>query len=174
MSKANDKAITTNDATMNKKVEEHIISNTEKYENYKEQFQRLKKAMDNKFYLEAIFIEYAIMEDRTEAILAYEGNNLNKNGERLKKLYLKCERIVKLIRNDPTRIGTYFSKTLMDDIMTWAKERNDVTHKLLNMRITTDKLLDTAVRGDELCKELRNKANNYKRMLERRNAKQEN
>ena len=53
----------------------------EVYENYKEQMNRLKKAMANAFYLEALFIEYAIMEDRAEAILRYEGNEINaKNG----------------------------------------------------------------------------------------------
>ena len=58
-----------------------IPENMQKYENYKEQMNRLKKAMTNAFYLEALFIEYAIMEDRAEAILRYEGNEINaKNG----------------------------------------------------------------------------------------------
>ena len=38
--------------------------NQQKYENYKEQAIRLKKAINAKFYLEAVFIEYAIIEDR--------------------------------------------------------------------------------------------------------------
>ena len=37
------------------------ITNMEKYGNYKEQMGRLKKAMDNHFLLEALFIEYAII-----------------------------------------------------------------------------------------------------------------
>jgi hypothetical protein len=44
-----------------------LSANMQKYENYKEQMNRLKKAMANAFYLEALFIEYAIMEDRTES-----------------------------------------------------------------------------------------------------------
>ena len=47
------------------------ITNMEKYGNYKEQMGRLKKAMDNHFLLEALFIEYAIMEDRCESILRH-------------------------------------------------------------------------------------------------------
>ena len=39
------------------------ITNTQKYENYKEQFKRLKRALNEGFNLEAIFIEYAILED---------------------------------------------------------------------------------------------------------------
>lgn len=45
-----------------------------KYENYKEQNERLTRALKNHFYLEAIFIEYSILEYRTEAILRYTEN----------------------------------------------------------------------------------------------------
>lgn len=34
------------------------IDNMLKYNNYMEQFNRLKKALHNEFYLEALFIEY--------------------------------------------------------------------------------------------------------------------
>ena len=42
-----------------------------KYENYREQFKRLNSALHSGFNLEAMFIEYAIMEDRTESILRH-------------------------------------------------------------------------------------------------------
>lgn len=48
-------------------------SNTQRYYNYIEQMVRLKKAMAAQFYLEAIFIEYAVMEDRLESILRQIG-----------------------------------------------------------------------------------------------------
>ena len=51
----------------------HHITGQEKYYNYKEQFERLNKALKNEFYLEAIFIEYAILEDRTESVLRHAG-----------------------------------------------------------------------------------------------------
>ena len=46
--------------------------NLQKYENYEEQFKRLDKDLKAGFNLEAIFIEYAIMEDRISSILRYE------------------------------------------------------------------------------------------------------
>ena len=49
------------------------IDNMQKYENYKEQMGRLKRALNSHFYLEAIFIEYAIMEDRLESGLRHAG-----------------------------------------------------------------------------------------------------
>ena len=53
-----------------------IATNIQKYENYREQFIRLKKALDLKFFLEAIFIEYTIIEDRTESISRHAGNGI--------------------------------------------------------------------------------------------------
>ena len=50
---------------------ENGISGQLKYENYREQFKRLNKAIANGFNLEAIFIEYMIMEDRTESVLRH-------------------------------------------------------------------------------------------------------
>lgn len=52
------------------------ISNLEKYENYRRQKSQLKKALANEFFYEAIFIEYAIMEDRLEAALRHGGAKL--------------------------------------------------------------------------------------------------
>ena len=55
---------------------EEIINNMDKYNNYKTQMGRLKRAISSQFYLEALFIEYAIIEDRAEAILLYENNSI--------------------------------------------------------------------------------------------------
>ena len=49
------------------------IDNQQKYENYKEQTMRLKRAINSCFYLEKIFIEYAIIEDRLESVLRHSG-----------------------------------------------------------------------------------------------------
>ena len=50
---------------------DYTISNEQKRANYTEQFRRLKLALKNGFNLEAMFIEYAILEDRTESILLH-------------------------------------------------------------------------------------------------------
>ena len=42
------------------------MNNIEKKEKYSNLMSRLKRATDNEYYYEAIFIEYAILEDRTE------------------------------------------------------------------------------------------------------------
>ena len=57
-------------------MKENLISNKQKQLNYQEQFKRLDRALKQKFYLEAMFIEYAIMEDRCDSILGYENNQI--------------------------------------------------------------------------------------------------
>ena len=67
------------------------ITNMEKYENYREQMGRLKKAIEAKFFLEAIFIEYAVMEDRLTSILIHAGHWTSPPDEHVtiqKKLHL--------------------------------------------------------------------------------------
>ena len=50
-----------------------IADNIQKYYNYREQMTRLHKSLKQQFYLESIFIEYSIMEDRLESILRHAG-----------------------------------------------------------------------------------------------------
>ena len=47
--------------------------NQQKYENYRAQSRRLASALRSGFYLEAVFIEYAIIEDRLESALTHAG-----------------------------------------------------------------------------------------------------
>ena len=54
---------------------QNITDNIQKYNNYKEQMGRLKKAISSEFYLEAISIEYAIVEDRVTSALRHAGKN---------------------------------------------------------------------------------------------------
>ena len=128
--------------------------------------------MDNAFYLEAIFIEYAIMEDRAESILAYEGNEIvPKNEKEFISFARKKNKIVKLAEKKESVIRRYFSDDLMDRTMEWVNGRNSVIHALLKKNVTTKELRAFAENGNSLCKELRNRANNYKRMVERNDKK---
>lgn len=148
------------------------ISNVEKQNNYRVQFDRLKKAMANAFYLEAVFIEYAIMEDRTESILSYEGNEIvPKNDREHISFARKKNKIQKLSERKGSIIGKYFSDDFLDQVFDWVNGRNAIIHALLKKKITDEELLEFAMQGELYCKELRNRANKYKRMIDRRRAK---
>ena len=144
-----------------------IPENMQKYENYKEQMNRLKKAMANAFYLEALFIEYAIMEDRAEAILRYEGNEINaKNG--FVSIDKKLNKIIKIAEQKRSLPNKYFSDDLIGRIAAWKEERNRLIHALMKQSLTTEELRGLAETGQTLIRELCNRANNYKRAVARR------
>ena len=137
-----------------------------KYENYKEQFHRLKKALGNGFYLEAIFIEYAILEDRADAVLSYEGNEIiPKNEREFISFARKKNRIIKLSEKKNSITGRFFSQEFMEQVFNWVNRRNAVIHGLLKRTMTADELQSFALEGKMLCETFRNKTRSYKRRV---------
>ena len=94
----------------------HEIDNMQKYANYKEQFGRLKKALSYKFYLEAIFIEYAIIKDRFESVLRHSGKF---NPERHNSLNAKLKRIEEMQREKRGLTRKYFSDEIIEEVSVW-------------------------------------------------------
>ena len=137
--------------------------NMQKYENYKEQMGRLKKALANQFYLEAIAIEYAILEDRLDSVLRHAGvlrtDKQNSITRKLNKLSVLC--------GDSALARKYFSAELIDAVHTWKNERNPMTHALLNLRLHTEDLQQIAEQGEQLVKKMCSKSSSYNRALER-------
>ena len=143
-----------------------VIDNQLKYDNYKEQFKRLDKAINNAFYLEAMFIAYAIIEDRAEAILSYEENSIH--SDKFVSIDRKLNKIKKIAERKKSLPERYFSDELIDDIFEWKEERNQLMHALMKQLLTTEMLRDIALKSKELARKLSNKATNYRRAVERR------
>ncbi len=145
--------------------------NRQKYENYKEQFKRLKKALNNGFNLEAIFIEYAIIEDRSESILVHaekwDAYLRHRRGHQ-PTIDSKLRYIQKLAENKEDMLHRYFKDDLIERILTWKEERNRLIHALLNQDLQQNEIFDNAVEGEELAKNIRNRANSYKRAIEKK------
>ena len=152
------------------------ITGQEKYRNYKEQFDRLNRALKNEFYLEAIFISYAIIEDRTESILrhlgkweAYEksrkGRNLN--------LDSKIRYIQKIAEEKNTLANRHLANGTLQQIWEWKEERNRMIHALLKQKLEDDELETLAQTGKDLASNLRTMANHFKRALQRAAASQQ-
>ena len=145
-----------------------LSPNLQKQLNYREQFKRLDKALNNNFYLEALFIEYAIMEDRTESILRYEGNEIKVKEGSFISINRKLDKIKKIAEQRKSLPERYFSDNLIECIQLWKDERNRMIHALMKQSLTTEELTELALEGKILCRKLCNKANNYKRAVERR------
>ncbi len=158
-------------------IEAPEASNEQKYLNYKEQFRRLAKARAGGFNLEAIFIEYTIIEDRTESILRYAGKFeayvKKQKGHRV-TLESKLNYIKKIAEEKKSLAHKYFPDELICEILEWKDERNRLIHALLKQQLTDEDIESCASRGEELAKTLRNKTSSFNRAIERAKIKSAN
>lgn len=133
-----------------------------KYYNYKEQSKRLTIALKYKFYVEAVAIEYAIIEDRIQSILNHSGVSIidkdgcpfsiQKNINRLKdNKYFNEKNVRKKVPLE-----------LINNIYEWKEKRNKVIHALLKKEFQKDEIEKLALQGNELRKQISNKAKSMK------------
>ena len=154
-------------------MDEITIYNKRKYENYKEQFKRLNKALANGFNLEAIFIEYAIMEDRTESILRHAMQwdaYLKHQKGHVPAIDSKVKYIQKRAENKKSILHKYFADNLLNDIISWKERRNSLIHVLLKQQLEHSEVRALAEQGNELAKTLRSRATSYNRAAEKAKA----
>ena len=146
-----------------------------KYENYREQFKRLKSALNSGFNLEAMFIEYAIMEDRTESILhhaeKWEAYLKSRKG-REPNIDSKVKYIQKLAENRKDLLHKYFFDELLDRILAWKEDRNRLIHALLKQQLEHNEIRTLAEQGKQLVDELRKRSGNYNRTTDRKKAQE--
>ena len=142
--------------------------NQQKYENYRAQSRRLSSALRSGFYLEAVFIEYAIIEDRLESALTHAGAfNPNRQGtitSKLKKLEKLCENRRGLARR-------YFPAELLAVVRAWKDRRNPLVHELMKQRATTADFESVAREGEALVKTLKSKVGSFNRAVDRERVK---
>ena len=146
-----------------------------KYENYREQFKRLNSALNYGFNLEAMFIEYAIMEDRTESILRHAGKwetYLKSRKGREPNIDSKIRYIQKIAEEKKTIPNKYFSDTLLNDILQWKEDRNRLIHALLKQQLEHGEVGELAAKGKQLADALRTRAGSYNRSADRQKAKE--
>lgn len=148
------------------------ISGQEKYFNYKNNFDRLKAALENQFYLEAIFIEYAILEDRTESVLRHAGlweKYMDKR--KMPNIGTKLTFIKNQAKNRTSSFRPHFSDDLIEQLRAWKDRRNPLIHDLLNQRLGDDDLKNLAEEGSELIRELRTRAARHNREVDKKYGK---
>lgn len=138
--------------------------NMEKYEVYKSMNENLSKAMLSEFYYQAIFIEYAIIEDRCSSVLRRAGVKYQDS----KGHELKISEKLKKMRGNPAFLVPYVRQRitleLLDEITQWKRDRDQLIHALAKIPYDHDSVQEIATRGQELVRILNNKVksvNNY-------------
>ena len=129
------------------------VSNEEKQQNYKIEIKKLTKALNSNFYFEAIFIEYAIIEDCLSSVLSKNGKTIKYMGKKLNSIHL-------LAKKDKL-ISEYFSEKFLNRLKQWKDKRNPLVHSLVSIVVDETELSELASEGDSLIKELIDKTNRY-------------
>lgn len=103
-----------------------VADNIEKGLSYKENFKRYNKAKASEFYLECLWILYAMLEDRTSAFLYYLGFTSDKKRSSAtgsKKIKQQVRQILQMTENNAKyKFDTISGKlSRIIDVITWSK-----------------------------------------------------
>ena len=127
-----------------------------KYEAYRHMYEDLKKALNAGFYYQAIFIEYAILEDRLTSVLKNAGiPYLTKSGRDV-DISKKIDRIETSPKLETTFVQKRLSPELLDSLRIWLKGRNDLIHRLASIPYDSERVQSTAEEGAEICRQIKN------------------
>ena len=141
---------------------------------HKDFFDRCQFAIDNGFYLEAIFLEYAAIEGRLEVILGVLGSPCNKmlDSNIRKKINIServkcCKRVVHRPVFEKSKLDVKF----YEDLSKWLDKRNRYVHGLYKKEAEYKSRMRLAktisVDGLELCRLLYNEAKRVNRLLKK-------
>ena len=107
-----------------------VADNQEKGLSYKENFKRYNKAKASEFYLECIWILYAMIEDRTSSFLYYIGFTSEKNRSSVtgtKKIKKEIRDVLVMEQpNAKYKFDTLSGKlTRIKELLIWCKEDHE-------------------------------------------------
>lgn len=115
----------------------------EKNNHYKELMIRMDKAHQHKFYLEACWFAYTVLEDRLLSALRQSGGPTNAKNSPIQMLGNKIKEIHHRNQNDEL-LKAYFDDSLMNRIHQWKEDRNDLTHAMADGTKTMNEVDKTA------------------------------
>lgn len=138
-----------------------------KSSHYSALIKRMDAALESSHPLEAIWYAYALIEDRLISILNLSGGSLTQSGEPIINLGRKLKTITKRHSSDRL-LETYIDTGLMQQIRTWAKDRNDLIHAMASAAKTMpeiDSLSETVAKAGTIlaytvCRHTRRLKNN--------------
>ncbi|GEM_PF-944409 len=130
-------------------------------EYFRDQYSKLRKSMKMEFYMEAIYLEYTLMEDYTELALHYAGmwnDYLKKHRGHEPMLDSKIRFIHSRAMEKKSMLNKYYNEELMDRLLSWRNERNKLLRAMQKENLTAEYLQRVAMSGKELADELKKRA----------------
>lgn len=127
---------------------------------------KLKKATDNEYYYEAIFLEYAILEDRTESLLKHANICI----ENKKGFPLKLSEKLNKIKDGKEFQDSYIKKHLINELLSiydWKCQRDKLMHDIVNLNYENSDIKMLALNGECIIKKLNNKTKLVNNLLDK-------
>ncbi|MBR2283246.1 MAG: hypothetical protein IJ874_02350 [Ruminococcus sp.] len=145
------------------------MESNEKQKLYALRKAQLKRAMVSKFYFEAVFIEYAMLEDRTESLLRHAGGIklTDRKGDPL-GLHAKINKIKSCAPFAEKKVRKRLPYDLLDEVIEWKDKRNSMVHALMKNRADGNELKAVAEQGRELVRLVENAARTVNRYFDER------
>ena len=131
----------------------------------------LKNSMSAGFYYEAIFIEYAIREDRCCSLLRHAGvKYLDSKGREI-----KLSDKLKKLRGNPAFNNDYVRKRLtlefLQEIEDWKRNRDQLIRALAKVPYDNEHIKEIALTGQEIVRILDNKTKSLNKYFNEKKGK---
>ena len=143
--------------------------NQKKYELYKQLLTNLNVSINKGFYFQAVFIEYAILEDRCSSIIRVTLGEKSLETDEFKRrgLDYKIGKIQKYVKNNcnDSFIKKYLNDDIFKKITDWKEKRNKMVHALMNQFNSdnlNEELKEITIEGREVVREFKDVANKVK------------
>lgn len=161
---------------MEKKPTEEKILKGKQVDMHRDFFVRAEKAVQNRFYFEAVFLEYAAIESRLEVILGILGYPCNKELPQSARRGVNISDRVECLRVCRIKNSGLFKKTKLDKnfftekgkLRTWITDRNTFVHGLYKnadeYTARKDACRKIADNGLEYARQLYNEASRLNRL----------
>lgn len=140
-----------------------------KHWNYATNWKKISLAMENKAYVEVIVGAYAVLEDRANAILRNYDAELEKSHIEKKSSITKKLNVIYSSKGLDKYLDKRIDYELIDTLLKWVDERNQVIHWMAEKKFKTSELKDIAERGILLARKLINISQGYKENKLKRN-----
>lgn len=115
-------------------VRKDIKGNAKKYEAYREAWTRVKQAIENGFFIEAITIQESIISDRLISFLTRPGASNAYIKKKKTGNFVSFHQIIKYWRSEftvPLQSGVYVD--LIDAVDKWRRNRNEAVHAIVKI-----------------------------------------
>ncbi len=142
---------------------------------HKEFFDNCDKALEHKFYMEAILMEYAAIEGRMEILLGVLGLPCDRFGDYKSRKAVQISHRIncanKIRKSSQVFEGTKLGEKYFEKLGSWINKRNEYIHGLYKNELKYSSRManakNFAVQGREYCRLLYNEVNRLKRLKRR-------